>query len=430
MEICPFVYGRALQPKEFYNRSRELRRLLGRLITDQSTAVFGAPHIGKTSFLNYLLNDETRRSIVKDKLDRSIFSYIDSQILEPGLDQPAFWKQVLSPLVHRFSTGTIYDTYKTAEDKQFKTFTLEHLFYELGSQQWQFVLLIDEFDALLTHAILNSPEFYGSLRSFASRCPGFTLIIASRHSLDFLNQETQKISPHGSPYFNIFSELRLGPLPKGHAKAIIGRAGRHFDTQDREFILRVSGRHPYLLQVAATILWELNNQKRQDAQRYCEASDELYSMTRSHFVDTWAAWSIGERKAITAIALAQINGMVDGHKFAWQTLIENIADYKAELRCLKDAGIIVEVSKDTWQITQQAFLWWLADEIRRIARDQSSFEGWLCDQEMDCLFTKKERLLMGQAVKAASGYIGSGAASLIDTFLKRFGIPGIKAFGP
>ena len=48
----------------------------------------------------------------------------------------------------------------------------------------------------------------------------FTLIIASRRSLDVLNHATQEINPHGSPYFNVFTEIRLGSLPDKHAQTL------------------------------------------------------------------------------------------------------------------------------------------------------------------------------------------------------------------
>ncbi|MCP4109688.1 MAG: hypothetical protein GY749_29910 [Desulfobacteraceae bacterium] len=423
MEIYPFVYGRSLKPKEFFNRSGELRRILGRLVTGQSTALIGQPHIGKTSFFNYLMNNESRQNIVGNELDHSIFSYIDSQMLGSNFNQPAFWKQVLIPLTKQFASGKIYETYKTAENNQFGNFTLEQIFTLLGQEGWQFILLLDEFDALLNHPILNSTEFYGGLRSFASRSPGFALVIASRRSLNILNQETQKINPHGSPYFNVFTEFRLGPLPKEHTKTLLDQAKGILGKNDREFILKVSGRHPYLLQAAAAILWEIASQGKHGTDRYKTASDEMYRQTNAHFADTWKSWSTAERKAITAIALAQIPDLVDKHKFSWTKLIENITDYSAELRRLKDAGTIIESGEDNWHITQQAFLWWLADEIKRITRDESSrdesgFEAWICEQEMDGLLTKQERKNMSQAV---SEIATKGATTLIESFAKGFG---------
>lgn len=421
MEICPFVYGRALKSKEFYNRSGELRRLLGRLVTGQSTALIGQPHVGKTSFLKYLLDDESRQKIVGDRLDHSIFSFVDSQMLGDSFDQPAFWKQVLIPLTEQFGEGHIYEACNTAENNQFGSFTLEQLFSVVGRESWQFILLLDEFDALLTHPVLNKAEFYGGLRSLASRSEGFALVIASRRSLDLLNRDTQQINPHGSPYFNVFTELRLGPLPKGHAKAVIDQAGATFGNKDRDFILRVSGRHPYLLQAAAAALWELNMQGRRDDSRYRDASDELYHQIHAHFVDTWNAWSPAEKKAITTIAFTQIHGMVDHRKFSWKDLSKDITDYSVELRRLKDAGTIVETRGDNWRITQETFLWWWADEIKRITRDKSGFEEWLCQQEMDGMFTKEECEQISRAAKTVSGFIGKGATTLIEAFAKGLG---------
>ncbi len=106
------------------------------------------------------------------------------------------------------------------------------------------------------------------------------------------------------------------------------------------------------------------------------------------------------------------------HTFSWKDIIENITDYSTELRWLKRDGTIACEGEDTWCITQQAFLWWLADEIKRITRDDSSFEKWLCEQEMDGLFSKEEREQMSRAAKTVSGFIGKGAATLIETFAK------------
>ena len=429
MEICPFVYSRALKPAEFYNRTEELRRLLGRLVTGQSTALIGQPHIGKTSFLNYLLNPKSRQTIVGNKLNQSIFSYIDSQMLSSSFDQPTFWKQALIPLLQEFPSGEVYKAYQTLEHSLFGTFALEQFFRSLGQRGWQFILFIDEFDALLTHPILNEIEFYGGLRSLTSRCEGFALVIASRRSLHVLNQETHQINPHGSPYFNVFTELRLGPLPEKHVKVLIGQAKGRFGSMDWKFILQVSGRHPYLLQIAAAALWYLHEQKKQGIERYYMASEEVYRQTYAHYADTWNAWSNAERKAFTAIALAQIQGMVDNHTFSWKDLIENITDYSTELRRLKDSGTIVEIDNTTWKVTQQAFLWWLADEIKRISRDRSDFKHWLCEQEMDGLLTKRESRQMGEAVKKVSRFIGKGATTLIEAFAEGLGASAGRAFG-
>ena len=457
MEICPFVHGRALRPKEFYNRDGELRRLLGRLATGQSAALIGQPHSGKTSFLNYVQDRSARRKIAGDKLDHCLFSYIDSQMLEHSFDQTAFWEQALRPLgrmiapsgngegasaeaytrktvselvqeetqirqnggmPQRIESAAIAEAYDTAKKNHFGTFTLEQLFQVVGREGWQFVLLIDEFDALLTHPVLNKTEFYGGLRSLCSRCGGFAMVLASRHSLELLNQETQKINPHGSPYFNVFTELRLGPLPEVHANAVINQAERRFGSLDRAFIAKASGLQPFLLQTAAGILWDLHFQGKKGTERYGLAGDEMYRQTQAHFSDTWNIWSRAEQKVITFLALAQINGMVGEHSFAWQRLIENISDYNAELRILRDAGTIVKTGVSSWKLTQEAFLWWWVDKLKAIIRDSSDFDKWLCSQELDGMLTKEECNQMGEAVQTVKSFLGDGATTLIESFAK------------
>ncbi|PIE33756.1 hypothetical protein CSA56_10550 [candidate division KSB3 bacterium] len=452
MEVTPFVYGRALRPTEFFDRQEGLRRLLGRLITGQSTAIVGQPHIGKTSFLNYLLNDNVRRQVVGDKLDQNIFSYIDSQMLGHDFNQVAFWKQVLRPMLRQLASSkkspqdsegqqspslsepakeqvSIYQAYKTAESNQFGTFTLEQLFQVIGREGWQFVLVIDEFDALLTHPVLNKTEFYGGLRSLASRCMGFTLIIASRHSLELLNQETQKINPHGSPYFNVFTEFRLGPLPEIYANAVIDQAQKRFDSTDRAFITKTSGLHPFLLQTASGILWEMHEQGYEGIDRYARAGDEMYRQTRAHFLDTWSSWGQAERKVITSIALAQINGLVGNHTFAWQKFTRDINDYSTELRRLKEAGTVIQTGDGDWKLTQEAFLWVWADRIKTIVREKGDFETWLCAQEMDGILTKEERQKMSASAKKISGAIGKGAVTLIESFAKSLASGVAQALG-
>lgn len=456
MEICPFVYGRALRPKEFYNRDGELRRLLGRLATGQSAALIGQPHSGKTSFLNYVQDPLARRKVAGNKLDHCIFSYIDSQMLEHSFDQTAFWEQALRPLCYKFvspspesatqkpykqktvaelvreevliqksggaagsnESSAIAEAYNTAKSNHFGTFTVEQLFQVVGREGWQFVLLIDEFDALLTHPVLNKTEFYGGLRSLGSRCSGFAMVLASRHSLELLNQETQKINPHGSPYFNVFTELRLGPLPEVYANAVINQAERRFGSLDRAFIAKTSGLQPFLLQTAAGILWELHLQGKRGTERYELAGDEMYRQTRAHFSDTWNSCSRAEQKVITFLALAQINGMVGEHSFAWQRLIENISDYSAELRLLRDSGTIVKTGASSWKLTQEAFLWWWADKLKSTLRENSDFDKWLCAQELDGMLTKEECHQMGEAVQKVRGVLGDGANTLIEGFAK------------
>jgi len=52
----PFSYGKALSPTHFIGRSKEIRRIVNRLLNGESTALIGDLHIGKTSLLTYLVH--------------------------------------------------------------------------------------------------------------------------------------------------------------------------------------------------------------------------------------------------------------------------------------------------------------------------------------------------------------------------------------
>jgi hypothetical protein len=247
------------------------------------------------------------------------------------------------------------------------------------------------------------------------------LIIATRRSLNQLNVQTQEINPHSSPYFNIFTELRLGPLPKRDVAHLLAYAEDQFDSNDRQFIVLASGRHPYLLQLTADILWDVNQEGKQGEERYRLAGEELRMQSEGHFADTWRAWSSAERKVIMAIALAQMALLIEDHNFEWSNLIEDISDYTPELRNLEKSGTIVKGTKGNRQIKQRALLWWLADEVKRMVRDESTFEEWIEEQEFEGIFTQKEKRGLDQIAQELAGVLGQGATTLIQAFAKGVG---------
>jgi hypothetical protein len=420
MNTSPFISGRAVTTVEFHDQRRVLRRLLGRLTKGESTAIVGQPHSGKTSLLHFIQDADARQTISSEPFDRCLFRYIDSHMLGSQFTQAEFWDHVLGPLAIYDTDETIRDLYTISEENEFGAFTLERLFAALARADWRVILFLDEFEAILTHPVLNSAEFYGSLRSLASRFSSLALVIATRRSLNYLNMQTDALNPHGSPYFNIFTELRLEPLPIKDANTLLKQADAHFSPEDRQFVLDVSGRHPYLLQLAASLLWDAHHDGQQGEQRHDTVAHELYDQTQSHFADTWRAWSNAERKAVTAIALAQIPTLVEGHDFKAQALVADIFDYSAELRGLAQAGTVAETEDGGWQIMQEVLLWWLADEIKRTTRDDTDFTDWLQDQEYGAAFTREERQRFFNAARAVSAVIINGASPLIEAFAKGY----------
>jgi hypothetical protein len=420
MSISPFTHGNMVPLYQFYNRRREVRRLLNRLAQGGSTAIVGQPHTGKTSLLHYIQEPEIQQQFTGQGLKRCLLRFLDGHALG-GIDQPTFWHQALTPLASQFSAGPIHDLYAVSQANKFGTFTLEKLFAGLKEERWRLALLLDEFDSFLNHPKLNNVEFYGGLRSLSSRYNSLALVVTTRRSLDFLNQSTQELNPHGSPYFNIFSELRLGPLPQKDGADLLAQAGDVFDKHDRQFLFDVSGRQPYLLQLAADCLWHVHHEGERGNRRYEKAANELYDQARPHLSDTWRAWSDAERKVVTAVALNEIPYLAAGRQFQEGRLIQDITDRSPELRGLEKSGTISQNKDGVWLLNQEVMLWWLAEEIKRATRDDTAFTEWLQRHQFDGLFTNQERQRWGQAAQTVTGTLGKGVTTLIESFSKGFG---------
>jgi hypothetical protein len=422
----PFFYGNPAPPDQFIDRRRELRRIVGRIVNQgQSTAVVGEPRSGKTSLLEYLAAPEARK-LYSACEKRLVFSYLDAHTLGGQFSQAQFWEYVLRPLHERAIVprpdSPLARAYQMCRENDFGCFVLERFLAQMELTVWRLVLMLDEFDVLLHHPILNSAEFFASLRSLASRSRGaLALVIASRRPLTSLNEDTRQFSRTGSPYFNFLDEITLGPWPDKDVAELLRRAEGRFNADDRRFIAEVAGGHPYLLQVAAYELWEAYEEGERDPnRRRQQAGQKLYDEAARILGDTWRLWSPATRKAFTAVALADIPRLLEQREFHVKRLLRDMRDFGPEMRSLTTQGFVAEdeAISGGWRVRPGAFLWWLADELVRTVRGEPSFEEWLRKQEWDGLLTRGEKQQLDKGVRAIAGLLRDGAKTLIEAAAK------------
>jgi len=422
----PFFYGGPVSPDQFIDRLPELRHTVGRIINHgQSTAIVGEPRSGKTSMLSYLTAAEAYKRFYSPAGKRLLFPFIDAQTLGRQFDQAQFWEYALGPfherVIARDPVSSLAQAYELCRQNNFGCFVLERLLAQVGAENWRLVLFLDEFDVLLHHPVLNSAEFFGSLRSLASRSRGaLVLVIASRHSLTSLNDATQQFSCAGSPYFNFLDEITLGPLPPEAIAELLLRAGDRFTAEDCHFIEEVAGGHPYLLQVAASELWESYAEKQEDpGQRWQRMGHKLYGEAGRMLGDTWRLWSPMTRRAFATVALTSINALGQG-KLHVKHFLRDMRGLEPELRLLKDQGFVVEDEniRSGWRVRPQVFLWWLADELARMVRHRVPFEEWLQKQELGSLLTRDEKEQWGKAVQTLRELLQDGVKALIEVGIK------------
>ncbi|MDY6875336.1 MAG: AAA-like domain-containing protein [Chloroflexota bacterium] len=419
----PFFYGNPVPPDQFLDRRRELRHITSRIVNHgQSTAVVGGPCRGKTSLLEYLIAPKVRAKLYGERVERLLFSYLDAQALGGEFNQAQFWEYALRPLREQVVVpnpdSPLAQSYLTCMENEFGCFVMERLLAQVRSDGWRLVLLLDEFNDLLYHPVLNSTEFFGSLRSLASRSRGsLALVIASRRPLNSLTIKTQELCRAGSPYFNFLSEVTLGALPNECVTELLHQAGDRFTAGDRRFIGKVAGGHPYLVQVAAFALWEAYEEGEDDPyRRRQQAGQGLYDEAAQVMGDVWRLWPSETHRALIAVAMAHINTLeereklLEKHQFDVKRLVREIDDFDPELRSLERHGLVAkdEAILGGWRVRPQVFLWWLADELVRMARSETTFGG------EDMLRPDRKRLL-DRAVRTIGGAIKEGAAMFIKS---------------
>lgn len=419
----PFHYGNPVTPHHFLGRKKELRRTAQRIRSSQCSAVVGEPRTGKTSLLLYLAARETQVHLYGNEVaPQRIFSFLDALCFDEQMNQTRFWVLALKPLSASIQTSpNLAAAYQACVDNGFNHHSLEQLFEQAANQNFHLVLLIDEFEALLHLPLMCRSEFFGTLRSLASRKPALSLVIATRHAINYLNNLTQQLNNTGSPYFNIFEECTLSPFSEQEAKLLLHRADGRFSAEDIDFIVHAAGTHPYLLQAMAAELWDIYEDGDEDnpVERRDRAGQALYDVAARILENTWSVWSPQMRMAITVVVLAKSPHLLKERAFNNEALLHDLRDFGPELRTLEKMGYIKnhEIPQSTcpWHILPAVFQWWLIDELVRTVRSDSDFTRWIQAQELDGLLTKQEKQQLIHAGKLLSEWSKNGISGLIKS---------------
>lgn len=426
-----FVYGRPVVPAEFLDREASLRTLFNRLRHNESTAVVGEPHVGKTSLLMKLADPATQREYLGEEAERTVFSFIDLHPIGGDFTPSAFWKEALEPLTHHSILSAVSPLLLQAEEAGCSRRALERLMVSLAQHGVQLVLLLDEFEQLLLHPNFRDPAFFALLRSLATRTGGLALITSSRLSVAAMNERGRDLWNAGSPFFNNMIELRLGPFDEVTVGRLLAAAGDHFTADDRRFIRRVAGRHPFLLQALAATLLETSGPERHE-----RAAEAFYERIAFHFDDLWRVLDDRARTTAVILSLLELGGRALGQRFAFRE-IERVDAFGPELRRLAELGLAEQVGKgwqfdwqhlvlwrgEQWTVGTQAFAWWVRDVIIAQSRHVPGYEEWLSGKRYRLLLTQEQWELLINTVRNAPQWavrsVGALARALLDELVRK-----------
>jgi hypothetical protein len=242
----PFIVGPAIRdPARFYGRQAELRAIAGRVgaVSAQSISIVGERRIGKSSLLWQVKNQA-------ETLFRTGHRY---EVLFLDLSGAAGRSnRMLMRTLRRELNRVGLPVWEKRDDGDLAvlSYALEEL--DATAQDVRLVLCLDEFEYVND----RPAEFDGLLEELRAEAQlgRLALVTASCTPLaDLCAQGRIEVSP----FFNIFTQVELGPLDEDSWRALVRAGLGEVSDADWRFIEECAGRHPFLTQMAAALLWEV-----------------------------------------------------------------------------------------------------------------------------------------------------------------------------
>jgi hypothetical protein len=240
----PFHWrGTVTDNAAFVGRDQEMQAIFTRLKTLSCVSVVGDRRIGKSS----LLYQASQRA---------------GKLLGPNC-RPAYTDLLsakhhtldglLRALAHEFTGEDVTLMGWTGPDK---LAAFEDAVRRVRTKGVLPIAFLDEFEAVAGRKEEFGDNLLESWRSLGNDGQ-MAFVISSAQPLDRITQE----SGFTSSFYNIFAQTKLGEFSDRDARSFVLHAVRagNFDPPDETFLLRIGGRHPLKLQVAA---WHLYEAKR------------------------------------------------------------------------------------------------------------------------------------------------------------------------
>ena len=391
--LNPFLYGKPVPPSRFVGRSAAVRTIFSRLYNGESTAIVGEPHIGKSSILSYVADHEIQAEWLGERAAKHLFAEIDCHMIPRQFSPADFWSHTLADVPQVVSHDSVARQWEAMKVSQFGSFAVKRLVESVDLAGWCVVLIIDEFDVLVNHPNFDG-EFFGTLRSLAIHTNALAVITASRLPVAEMNRRSLELNPHGSPFFNNFAEVRLIPLSPAECRALIDTAlattETRFSDADYDLIYALSGRHPYLVQVAASALFDVEADGK--AESHQAASTLFHDRAAPHFDDVWRHLLPADQAIVLLLALRELKGRLGNEEFDTGEL-GDLHWCEANLRYLHEAGMVDRVDHPRnaadpalsremlWRVASRGFVWWVVDNVITRTRDTIVLDSRLHDYE-------------------------------------------------
>jgi serine/threonine protein kinase len=283
------------RPEDFFGRHQEIKRIFARLNTTPpgSISIVGDRRIGKSSLLNMVYSRRAREEHLQNP-ERLVMVFLDLQ-QEKGMSLPSFTR-LLRGMVNVELRGRI-----TVSDCTDDLEGIKEMVGRLDQAGLHLAILLDEFETVTSNPSFDL-EFFSFLRYLANHF-NVAYLTSSARDLQILCH-TKEISD--SPFFNIFSTMRLGVFRRADAEELIcvpsERVGRPLAPY-AEKIIGLAGYFPFYLQIACCHTLEyLDEVPEQSAPDFDEIGRRFFDEAKLHYRYIWEGMDSLERSTIVRLA--------------------------------------------------------------------------------------------------------------------------------
>lgn len=351
----------------------EVERVLHALVDGRpSFVVVGDERYGKSGLLRLVADNvhHVGRRVLVHSFDAQAWAHssCDRTLLE-------FWSAALAPLSN-LKDPAVDQLLGSQRPSGEEVLALSRL---LVRKRITYLLEVDNFDALLSgQRVSDLGGLLACLRRVAELAPqGICLLLASYHRIGELHRQTRHLSS-GSPPFNVYDELVLGPLPDSATHELLRLGEPRLSEADRSFIRRAAGGHPEFLWRAAELLWRERGRLGCVQAIRLVAADLLVGASGAILDSTWQRWAPETKRLVLRLVFKNFDARAsrgEAPRDTAQQLVElmcDAADGHTRLRRLLDAidpGLRFELPGDSVPLRT------LADEAVELLRRRGSLEA-------------------------------------------------------
>jgi len=362
----PFLAGTIIEASRFVGRQAEIEALKSSIETRQSVCIIGEPHIGKSCLLYYLRNSQFSSWLPAD--EEWAFILRDGMDLGSSVTPAKFWQSIFREALKTWKDGNLKKALSpkiAALDRSLENVRV--IFEKLRANRKNLILLLDEFDGMVSNSNLAYFEFWGQIRHLAGE-RSLCFIGASRKDRFQMNaalnaamkNKISELHDFGSPIFNVAQSLYIKHFPEQDIDELFAPVlcEQLFSDLDYQVVRRLAGGHPYLLQAVGAKIWHTRSSGRELI--YPDMVEGLLEELNDHFRDTWDYLKENGNSCILAALL--VLREIGQNTYDLSVLNKNIELFHMESRSLERAGVVRRKNGET-QLASSLFALWVQQTI-------------------------------------------------------------------